>query len=59
MRDPIVEEVRKARMEHTQKLHGDLAAIFEDLRAHQKTCGHKIVRLPPRKPDAQGRVSGR
>jgi hypothetical protein len=49
MTDPIVEEVRKARMEHTRNFHGDLAAIFEDLRAHQKTCGHKIVRLPPRK----------
>lgn len=49
MKDPIVEEVRRARMEHTQKFHGDLAAIFEDLRAMQKASGLKFVRRPPRR----------
>ncbi len=49
MRDPIVEEVRKWRMEHTQKFGGDLSAICADLRSIQETSGHEVVRLPPRK----------
>jgi len=56
MKDPIVEEVRRHRMEHTRKFGGDLKAIFEDLRKLQATCGHKVVRLPPRrieKPEDQ------
>jgi hypothetical protein len=49
MKDPIVEEVRKYRMEHTQKFQGDLSAICADLRNVQIASGHKIVRLAPRK----------
>ncbi len=49
MRDPIVEEVRKWRMEHTKKFGGDLSAICADLRAVQEASGHKVVRLAPRK----------
>jgi hypothetical protein len=49
MRDPIVEEVRKWRMEHTRKFGGDLSAICADLRSVQETSGHEIVRLAPRK----------
>ena len=48
MKDPIVAEVRKHRMDHTRKFKGNLAAICEDLRAVQKASGHKIVRLRPR-----------
>jgi hypothetical protein len=51
MKDPIVEEVRKHRMEHTQKFGGDLSAICADLRAIQVASGHKIVRLSPNKPE--------
>jgi len=47
MKDPIVEEVRKHRMEHTAKFHGDLDAICEDFRRIQETCGRKVVRHPP------------
>jgi len=36
MKDPIVEEVRKNRMEHTRKFRGDLSAICADLRSVQK-----------------------
>jgi len=50
MKDPIVEEVRRYRMEHTQKFKGDLAAICTDLRSVQIESGHKIVRLAPTKP---------
>jgi len=49
MNDPIVEEVRMHRMEHTEKFHGDLAAICADLQSVQRTSGHEIVRFAPKK----------
>ena len=49
MKDPIVAEVRKHRMEHTLKFKGDLAAICADLRRIQAASGHKVVRLTPPK----------
>ena len=49
MSDPIVDEVRRARMAHTQKFNYDLSAICKDLRAIQENCGHKVVRLEPRR----------
>ena len=45
--DPIVQEVRKHRMEHTLKFKGDLAAICADLRLIQASSGHDVVRLSP------------
>jgi hypothetical protein len=51
MKDPIVEEIRKYRMEHTRKFQGDLSAICTDLRSIQIASGHKIVRLAHRKLD--------
>jgi len=51
MKDPIVEEVRKLRMEHTRKFGGDLTAICADLRAVQTASGHTVVRLSPRRVD--------
>lgn len=45
MKDSIVEEIRKHRMEHTRRYGGDLSAICTDLRDTQKTSGHKVVRL--------------
>jgi hypothetical protein len=50
MKDPIVEEVRTHRMEHTRKFRGDLSAICTDLRSIQITSGHKVIRLASRKP---------
>jgi hypothetical protein len=49
VKDPIVEEVRKYRMEHTRKFKGDLAAICADLRKIEKSSGHEVVRLPPKR----------
>jgi hypothetical protein len=49
MKDPIVEEVRKLRMEHTRKYRGDLSAICADLHNVQISSGHKIVHLTPKK----------
>lgn len=48
MKDAIVAEVRRHRMEHTKKFHGDLDAICADLKAIQASSGHKVVRLPPK-----------
>ena len=39
MNDPIVEEVRRHRMEHTRKFGGDLKLICEDLRRIQRESG--------------------
>jgi hypothetical protein len=49
MKDPIVEEVRKHRKEHTQKFNGELSRICEDLQSIQKSSGHVVVRLSPKK----------
>ena len=51
MNDPIVQEVRKYRMEHTLKFGGDLEAICADLRAIQASSGHTVVRLSPRRSE--------
>ena len=49
MKDPIVEEVRKIRDAHAAKFQFDLHAICEDLRKQEKTCGHPVVSLPPKR----------
>ena len=59
MRDPIVEEVRKHRMEHTQEFGGDLAAICKNLRSIQEATRHTMVRLPARKRRVEKRPSPR
>ena len=59
MKDPIVEEVRKHRMEHTRKFRGDLSAICADLRSIQTVSGHKIVRLERREPEPTNASSRR
>ncbi len=47
MKDPIVEEVRRHRMEHTRKFDGDIKLIREDLRRIQRESGRRVVRRPP------------
>ena len=49
MNDPIVEEVRQYRLEHTRRFQGNLDTICADLRALQKASGHEVVRLAPKK----------
>ena len=49
MTDPIVEEVRARRMEHTREFGSDLSAICADLRSKQATSGYRIVKLAPKK----------
>ncbi len=59
MKDPIVEEVRKHRMEHTRKFKGDLAAICADLRSIQSASGHSVIRLAPKKIEQRNASSRR
>lgn len=57
MKDPIVEEVRRHRMEHTKRFNYDLGLIFDDLRKMEAGLGDRLVSARPRlrKP---GRPSG-
>ncbi len=48
MKDPIVEEVRKAREDHAEQSSHDMAAICTDLKRIERECGHEVVSLPPR-----------
>jgi hypothetical protein len=49
-KDPIVEEVRKAREEYAAKFDFDLDAIYQDLKRGEQEGGRKVVSFPPRKP---------
>ncbi|MGD0656134.1 MAG: hypothetical protein ABSA16_17495 [Thermoguttaceae bacterium] len=48
MNDPIVEEVRCHRTEHTRKFGSDLKLICNDLRRIQQDSGCQLVRRPPK-----------
>ncbi len=50
MRDPIVEEVRKARQDYARKFNFDLDAICADLRRREKLSGRPVISLPKRPP---------
>ncbi len=49
MKDPIVEEVRRARDAHAKKFNYDLDAIVEDLQRREKELGLATVSLPPKR----------
>ena len=48
-KDPIVEEVRRAREEHAAKFDYDLERIFADLKEQERKSGKEYVALPPRR----------
>ncbi len=48
MRDPIVDEVRKAREEYARRFNFDLDAICRDLRQKQQSAGGQTFALPKR-----------
>jgi hypothetical protein len=58
MKDPIVEEIRKIRMEHTKKFGGDLKRICEDIRHLQSESGYQVVRRPPKLIEPKKSVKG-
>ncbi len=47
--DPIVDEIRQIRQEHTDKFNGDLRAICEDIRRRERESGRQYVSYPPRR----------
>jgi hypothetical protein len=47
--DPIVEEIRRIRQQHTEKFHADLHAICEDLRREERQSTRRYVTFPPRR----------
>jgi len=49
IRDPIVDEVRKAREEYAKRFGFDLDAMFNDLERRQRESGRKTVSFPPRR----------
>lgn len=46
--DPIVDEVRWARDQHSAEFNYDLDAIYLDLKAKERASGRKYVRYQPR-----------
>lgn len=59
MRAPIVDEVRKHRIEHTRQLNSDLHQICEDLRKFESTLGDRIVTFEPKKTQPTRKAEGR
>jgi hypothetical protein len=48
MKDPIVDEIRQYRNEHSEKFGYDLDAICEEYKSRQIRAGSRLVRLAPR-----------
>jgi hypothetical protein len=48
MKDIIVEKIHEIRKQHAEEFNFDLNAIVNDLIKIEKTCGHKIIKLPPK-----------
>ncbi len=47
MKDPIVEEIRYYRDEHSKQFNYDLDAICKDYQTHQTQVGDRLVRRKP------------
>ena len=47
--DPIIEEIRRIRKEHSDQFNGDIHAIFEDYRRMERESGREYVKFPPRR----------
>lgn len=50
----LASKIIKHRTEHTQKFGGDLVAICADLQVVQRSSGHEVVRLSPKKLASKG-----
>ncbi|VEN74609.1 hypothetical protein EPICR_40194 [Candidatus Desulfarcum epimagneticum] len=48
MKDPIIEEVRRIRHEHSKLFDYDLDAICEDYKSRQKKIKSRLARLKPK-----------
>jgi len=56
MKDPIIEEVRRIRDEHSKLFDYDLDKICEDYKSSQKKLKNRLVRLKPKLLAANQRV---
>ena len=56
VKDPIVNEVRKYRIEHTRQFNSDLHQICDDLRKFEATLGDRVVRLEPKTIRPRGKA---
>ena len=50
--DPIVDEIRKIRQQHTEQFNRNLHAICKDLRRQELQSSHKFIAFSPRSPEA-------
>ncbi len=48
MKDPLIEEVRRIRDEHSKLFNYDLDAICEDYKYRQNKIRNRLVRLKPK-----------
>lgn len=48
IKDPILEEIRQVRDNHSKRFNYDLDAICDDYKAHQALVGERLVRLKPK-----------
>jgi len=53
-RDPILEEIWKARDEHARRFDYDIKRICEDLRRIEKESGRRVVTRMPKRRSASG-----
>lgn len=56
MKDPIVAEVRRHRMEHAKRFNFDLALICEDLREKEAELGDRLVQPRPKRLPVKNRA---
>ena len=57
MKNPIVEEVRRAREAHAKRFNYDLDAICEDLKKREKASGHPTVSFAPKRIERKEKTS--
>jgi hypothetical protein len=58
MKDPLVEEARKAGQAYIDSFKGDLKAVCADLRRRARAEGREVVSLPPKPPVLRGAGRG-
>ena len=56
--DPIVEEIRRVRRDHSAQFDNDLSAIVADLRRLERESGRNYVNFPPRLLEEQSAQTG-
>jgi hypothetical protein len=50
--DEIIEEIRRRRQAHAESFDYDLERITKDFQEQERKSGVRVVRRPPRKPQA-------